>query len=295
MLAKMNESSYNTHMKYAFAFLSFALLCSCQRENADAPETPQAMYEKAQALLNPNVENEQSDYAGAMRWLIQSAEAGWLQAQLDLGGLYYAGGHEVNADAQQSLKWFTRAAAQGSKEAEVFLGLLYYEGRLGQKDERMALKHWREAASAGIAEGQYRLGRVLAQNEQTRKDGMDWLVKASSSVPQAATALGNLYYKYLEDAPTAAAWYEKGALAGDPLAQHIFAEMLLLGNPVNKDNERGMAMLRMAAGQDYKPAMARLINILRNGKNAKEHENEAAAWDARLQEILKAERAPEQK
>lgn len=56
------------------------------------------------------------------------------------------------------------------------------------------------------------------------------------------------------------------------------------------DNDRGMAMLRMAAGQDYKPAMARLINILRNGKNAKENEGEAAAWDTRLQELLKQEK-----
>ena len=71
------------------------------------------------------------------------------------------------------------------------------------------------------------------------------------------------------------------------MAQHVFAEMLLLGDPVAKDEDRGLAMLRMAAGQDYKPAMARLINLLRNGKNAKENENEAAAWDARLQEIMK--------
>ena len=71
------------------------------------------------------------------------------------------------------------------------------------------------------------------------------------------------------------------------MAQHVFAEMLLLGDPVEQDEKRGLAMLRMAAGQDYKPAMARLINILRNSKNAKESENEAAAWDARLQELMK--------
>ena len=74
------------------------------------------------------------------------------------------------------------------------------------------------------------------------------------------------------------------------MAQHIFAEMLLLGEPLVKDETRGMAMLRMAAGQDYKPAMARLINILRNGKNAKEHEKEAEAWDARLRELMSKEK-----
>jgi len=286
-LAKRFVYLYNVIMKRTLLLLPVLLLVACQKENAHEPATPQAMYEMAQTLLQPNVENAQSDFAGAMQWLRKAAEGGWLRAQLDLGGIYYAGGHGVQPDAQQALLWFTRAAGQGSKEAEVFLGLLHYDGLLGKRNLDTAMKHWRTAAEAGIAEGQYRLGRILAQNEQTRKEGMDWLVKASGAVPQAATALGNLYYKYLEDTTAAAAWFEKGALAGDPLAQHIFAEMLLLGDPMPMDNDRGMAMLRMAAGQDYKPAMARLINILRNGKNAKE--NEAAAWDARLQELLRKE------
>ncbi|MBO5684463.1 MAG: sel1 repeat family protein [Akkermansia sp.] len=279
-------------MKYSLLLLVPLLLCACQKDDAGTPTTPQAMYDMAQQLLKPNVENAESDFAGALQWLRKAAEGGLLRAQLDLGGIYYAGGHGLEADARQAYDWFQKAAAQGSKEAEVFLGMLQYEGRLGEKNVQEAMKHWRLAADAGIAEGQYRLGRLLAQADETRQEGVDWLVKASASVPQAATALGNLYYKYLEDATTSAAWYEKGALAGDALAQHIFAEMLLLGEPVEKDTERGMAMLRMAAGQDYKPAMARLINILRNGKAAEENESEAAAWDARLQELISKEDTP---
>ena len=276
-------------MKRTLLLLPLLLLSACQKENADEPQTPQALYEKAQELIKPNVENAQSDFAGAMQWLRKAAEAGYLRAQLDLGGIYYAGGQGVQPDAQQAFAWFTKAAAQGSREAEVFLGLLQYEGRVGLQNVESAMQHWRVAAEGGVAEGQYRLGRLLAQQEETRKEGMDWLVKASARVPQAATALGNLYYKVQQDEATAAAWFEKGAMAGDPLAQHTFAEMLLLGAPVPRDTERGMAMLRMAAGQDYAPAMARLINILRNGKNAAENENEAAAWDARLQELIKEE------
>ncbi len=245
------------------------------------------MYDKAQQLLKPNVEHDASDYAGAMKYLLQAAEGGLLRAQLDLGGIYFAGGHGVQTDPQKAYNWFSLAAAQGSKEAEVFLGILHHDGSLGKQDKEAALKHWRAAAAAGVAEGQYRLGRLLAQDDATRAEGVEWLVKASAGVPQAATALGNLYYKYLDDASTAAAWYEKGALAGDPMAQHVFAEMLLLGDPVEQDETRGLAMLRMSAGQDYKPAMARLINILRNNKNAGETKNEAAAWDARLQELMK--------
>ena len=282
-------------MKHSLLLLVPLLLCSCQKEDADTPATPQAMYDMAQVLLKPNVENADSDFAGALQWLRKAAEGGLLRAQLDLGGIYYAGGHGLEADARQAYDWFQKAAAQGSKEAEVFLGMLQYEGRLGEKNVQKAMQHWRIAADAGIAEGQYRLGRLLAQVGETRQEGVDLLVKASAGVPQAATALGNLYYKYLEDATASAAWYEKGALAGDALAQHIFAEMLLLGDPVEKDSERGLAMLRMAAGQDYKPAMVRLVHVLRNGKNAGDNEKEAEAWAARLQELVKDEKAKPQK
>lgn len=274
-------------MRYSLFLLPLLFLSACRNEETAASATPQALYEQAQILLKPNVEHNSSDYAGAMKFLHQAAEGGLLRAQLDLGGIYFAGGHGVQADAQKAYNWFSLAAAQGSKEAEVFLGILHHDGSLGQKNKELALKHWRSAASAGVAEGQYRLGRLLAQDDATRAEGVEWLVKASAVVPQAATSLGNLYYQYLEETTTAAAWYEKGALAGDPMAQHVFAEMLLLGDPVAQDADRGLAMLRMAAGQDYKPAMARLINILRNGKDAKDNENEAAAWDARLQELMK--------
>ena len=282
-------------MRYSLLLLPVLVLSACRNEESAEPATTQAMYDKAQVLLKPNVEHDSSDYAGAMRYLLQAAEGGLLRAQLDLGGIYFAGGHGVAADPQKAYNWFSLAAAQGSREAEVFLGILHYDGSLGKQNKEAALKHWRSAAAAGVAEGQYRLGRLLAQDDTTREEGLDWLVKASAVVPQAATALGNLYYQYLEETTTAAAWYEKGALAGDPMAQHVFAEMLLLGDPVAQDEERGLAMLRMSAGQDYKPAMARLINILRNSKNAKDNENEAAAWDARLQEIMKTPASREQK
>lgn len=282
-------------MKRAWLLVLLLLLPACRQNPADDPDSPESQYAKAQSLLKPNVEHAESDFAGALACLQKAAEGGLLRAQLDLGGIYFAGGHGVAADARQACEWFTRAAAQGSREAEVFLGILQYDGSLGRKDVQAALSHWRRAAQAGIAEGQYRLGRLLVQSEDTRKEGIEWLEKASSTVPQAATTLGNLYYKYLNEPDAAAGWFEKGAMAGDPMAQHIVAEMLLLGDPLPKDPERGMAMLRMAAGQDYKPAMARLINILRNGKEAAGNEKEAAAWDARLQELMKPVPAAEQK
>ena len=174
-LEMMRPARYNERrMKRALLLISL-LLTACQKDETEQPTTPQAMYDKAQALLQPNVENPESDFAGALHWLRQSAEAGLQRAQLDLGGICFAGGHGQKVDMQQAFDWFSKAAAQGSKEAEVFLGIIQYEGLQGKKNVESALNHWRNAAGAGIADAQYRLGRVLAQAEDTRKEGIEWL------------------------------------------------------------------------------------------------------------------------
>ena len=94
-------------MKRCLFLFPLLLLTACQPENTETPADPQAMYDKAQALLKPNVENGQSDFAGAMQWLLKAAEGGLMRAQLDLGGIYFAGGQGVQPDAQKAYNWFS--------------------------------------------------------------------------------------------------------------------------------------------------------------------------------------------
>jgi TPR repeat protein len=61
--------------------------------------------------------------------------------------------------------------------------------------------------------------------------------------------------------------------------------MLISGDPVPQDTERGLAMLRLSAGQDNPQAIALLINLLRNSEDAEAHEEEAAAWSKRLESL----------
>lgn len=67
----------------------------------------------------------------------------------------------------------------------------------------------------------------------------------------------------------------------------MYAELLLAGaEGVPQDTEKGMSMLRLAAGQDYPRAIARLINLLRNSADADKFENEAKAWSDRLERLM---------
>ncbi len=300
-LATLPGLGYNAGMKRRLPLLllpSLLLVC-CREGEEETPSalSPQEMYEKGRALLQPNVERNASDFAKALDWTRKAAEAGWRQAQTDLGGLYMYGGKGVSINGPEALRWFTRAAEQGSKAAEFYLGELYFRGLGGVKaDDEAAIRHWRAAAEAGIAEAQQRLGYMLAQQRETFSEGLAWLKRAAtegtaSGKAEAACNLGNIYATgkagVQANMEEAARWYSIAAEEGDAKAQHVYALMLLTGDPVARDAEKGMFLLRRAASQDYLPAMADFIRRLRHAPDATaEQLKEAEAWNERLEKLM---------
>ncbi len=287
-------------MKYRLSLLLLPLLlsaCGDGESSSDAASlTPQQMYEKGLAFIKPTAEQNASDFAQSLTWIRKAAEQGWLQAQTDLGGLYMYGGRGTSPDGAEALKWFDRAAEQGSKEAEFYIGEIYYKALAGVKgDNEAAIRHWRTAAEAGISEAQQRLGFILAQQQQSFAEGLTWLKRAATEgsaqgKAEAARDLGNIYARgkggMVPDMKEAARWYATAAEEGDARSQHIYALMLLAGDPIEQDEKAGMFMLRRAASRDYLPAMAEFIRRLRNAPNAtKEELQEAEAWNKRLTEL----------
>ncbi len=277
--------------------LAGLLLPGCMPEEKREPSTPEEMYAEAERLIKPNVAGDESDFAGAMRWLRKAAEGGLLRAQLDLGGIYMAGGKGVKPDGAQAMRWFALAAEQGSVEAHLFMGLLLYHGTGVAEDREAALAHWRTAAEGGVAEAQYRLGHVLAQKSETAAEGVDWLVKAvregsADGVSEAACDLGYLFATGAAgeepDMEKAAHWYAVAADGGLAKAQYVYALMLLEGEGAQADAARGLSYLKLAAGQDHPPAIARLVNYLRNKEDATpQDKEEAEAWAQRLDQLGK--------
>lgn len=289
-------------MKMRHALAAALLLVGCDEPQTPEPQTPQEMYERVKLLLQPNVEHDASDYAEAMVWLRKAAEAGLVQAQTDLGGIYLEGGKEgIRANGREAYQWFSQAAAQGSKEALYYMGLILQRGMDMPKDEAKALEHWRAAAEAGVAEAQFSLGMALVVVQGKAREGVEWITKAAAApVPKlaaaAASALGNIYATGREGVPQdmaeAARWYELSARGGDAAAQLVYAIMLLKGSPVPQDTAQGMSFLRLSAGQDYPQAIALLINLLRNSSDDAAAEQEAEAWAARLETLRSSTHQP---
>ncbi len=270
------------------------LLASCDRQKSSSPRTPEEMYARVQELLRPGVEDTDSREKEAMLWLHRAGEAGYLRAQTDLGWLYLGGGRGIEKDEAEAYRWFSRAAEQGSREAHQALAEMLLRGGAIPRDEAAALEHGRKSAEAGLAEGMLMMGLHLIRTDEGMAEGVEWLRKAAQgkslrTVGTAARTLGQIYaqgaHGVAADSEKSVHWYMQAAQAGDARAQFIAALMLMRGELMEKDEERGMAYLRMAAGQDYPRAIARLINILRNSGGGETQEREAEAWARRLEEL----------
>ncbi len=291
----------NRALQLIFGMCGALVLFSCEEEpQKKQPETPEDMYEYAKALLKPNVEGDASDFAGALQWTRRAAEQNYLPAVMDMGYLSMYGGKDVKPNWEDARRWYDKAVELGSKEAHWFLGVLSYDVTAEKRNVEEAMRHWRLAAEAGVADAQYRLGRLLSQKSETLQEGMQWLEKAArigqpGGVPQACTAMANLYMTgangAVKDMNRAVQLYQAASGGGDPLAQLVYAEILLEGAVgVQQDVEKGMSMLRLAAGQDYPQAIARLVNLLRNSPDASKHEQEADAWAERLNKLLEQQK-----
>lgn len=73
------------------------------------------------------------DYAAALEAWLPLAEAGDVEAQLSVAGLY-GEGLGVGADASRAAHWYRKAAEQGDPVAQLNLGDLYYRAEGVERD-----------------------------------------------------------------------------------------------------------------------------------------------------------------
>lgn len=84
--------------------------------------------------------HRQGDYQTAVKLWQPLAEKGQIDAQFNLGTMYYRG-DGVRQDYVEASKWFRRAAEQGDMEAQYCLGLMYLNGE-GVKQSESEAQKW---------------------------------------------------------------------------------------------------------------------------------------------------------
>mmetsp|Transcript_25266 Transcript_25266/g.56817 ORF Transcript_25266/g.56817 Transcript_25266/m.56817 type:complete len:561 (+) Transcript_25266:135-1817(+) len=102
----------------------------------------------------PDAEKNNDSSLGS---ICEKAEAGKVEAQYNLGVLYFSGGQGVEKDEAQAAEWLLKAAQQGDSPAMCLLGYMYEHGRGVAQSDKEALQWTRAAAEKGSPEAQFNL------------------------------------------------------------------------------------------------------------------------------------------
>lgn len=222
-------------------------------EDAAAKESISAI--ETLAWLNLHGVGMPQDVASAVQWYNRAALLGHSPSLLALGEIYEAGELNKAPNYSQAHAHYARAADRGSAEAMTRLGLLYSDGKGVSRDDREALRWFRQAERNGDAAAVTQIaimhlkGRGVVKDEQRALECFQRAAEAADH--DAEVYLGDAYmYGKLGlqiDHELAAEWFARAAEAGHPAAQSHLARMYQRGIGVPRDNSRGMELHRLAA------------------------------------------------
>ncbi|MDC0012965.1 sel1 repeat family protein [Octadecabacter sp.] len=111
------------------------------------------------------------DYSTALQEWPPLAEAGFADAQYNLGGMY-ENGQGVPQDYAEAVRWYRLAADQGYAIAQTSLGYMYENGSGVPQDYAEAVRLFRLAADQGYAIAQASLGHMYENGKGVLQDNV---------------------------------------------------------------------------------------------------------------------------
>jgi TPR repeat protein len=140
---------------------------------------------------------EDNDFITAVKEWQPLAEKGDINAQWQLGSLYYSHALVTN-DYKLAVKWHTLAAEQGDERAQWRLGNMYYVGEGVPRDYKKAIEWFTRAAEQGNENAPFILGNMYYAGKgvpENYKEAFKWYtLAAEQGYPKVQTILGDMYY-----------------------------------------------------------------------------------------------------
>lgn len=180
---------------------------------------------------NPSPSKKTEKEEDELTKLKRAAENGDVEAQYELGNMYYIG-IRVTQDYAEAVKWHRKAAEQGNARAQNSLGIMYRLGQGVTKDYKEAVKWFRKATEQGNADGQYNLGTMYHFGNGVPLDfdeAIKWFRKAANQGNDAAIFRLGTIYEYGDGAPKdkaeAIKWYRMAAEQGNATAKEALRRL----------------------------------------------------------------------
>jgi TPR repeat protein len=238
------------------------------------PEKEETILEKASTgdvhatryLLDQNrLEKDEGKLAEIRKAILQSAEAGNHQAQLELGSLVQEGKVSWN-EPEKAFANFEIKAVNGDSNAALFLHYFYQSGIGTKVDEEQSLRWLKKAVEDDHSAAQYLLAnRYLSGNgtEKNPDEAKELLRKsANQNFPSSQTSLANLYrVGALGVGPNydqAFYWAVKADENNDPGGSLELGILYDTGRGVDKNRKIAKNLYKKALDQGFVSAYARI-------------------------------------
>jgi TPR repeat protein len=207
-----------------------------------------------------NGAEEIRDEQKGIEWLTRAAEEKIPEASLVLG--------EYESDRQNNYakarEYYQAAADGGNVSAHIKLGTLHQNALGGEQSTEKALDLFKKAASRGSAEGAHYAATLMlaAQDEEKVVEniigGYRFLLAAAGQRTSAQIDLANLYLSGrlgVADSVSAAAWLDRAARLGDPVARANLGALYESGTGVQRSPKAAFQLYNLAMQQGNLAAM----------------------------------------
>jgi len=236
------------------------------------------------SLEQAKIAYKNKDYKTAFSLFSSLADQGNVEAQYDLGWMYYEGlGTERNIE--NALLWYKKAGEKKVLKAQLNLAAIYSKGVDVVQDYVEAAKWWRMAAYNGDVDAQIQLALLYTNGQGVKQDGVKaikWYQKAAEQGNASAQYnLGEIYAKgkgVPKDVAKAVDWYQKAAEQGDANAQFRVGAMYDEGSGVPKDITKSVEWVQKAAAQGHAGAQLSLGMYYAKGQDVPKDMAKAVEW-----------------
>lgn len=212
---------------------------------------------------------------GKVSDIINKAEQGDPQAQLEYGRLLKTTGNGVDQDWPKAVEMLQRSADNGNADAQWELGLMYEFENHVAKDEAKALELYRQSADAGSPIGMYMVAHcyqhgIVVEEDHAASDSLygkafDELMRlAPQEDIYVLNFVGSAYFwgdGVKADREKAFGYYLISAQKGNPETQYKVGNCYETGEGTAKDMEKAKEWYEKSAAQGYPDAIKALKNI----------------------------------
>ncbi|MBE6418260.1 MAG: sel1 repeat family protein [Akkermansiaceae bacterium] len=216
-------------------------------------------------------------YQQAVWYLTLAAQKGSTAAAVELGNMYYHGVGVEAASRPVAADYYAMAAEQGDAAACCLAAWCLLETATPEADAR-AVQYLQQAAEQGNAEACYNLALCILSARGLPRDehsAVSWLQQAADR--QHPAALRKLAFIYRDatpaQLPAAIGYFEKAARLGDAEAQYNLAWCLWHGLGVQPEPEKAAYWGKLAAAQQFPPAVEFMANLSRAEEAASPEQN----------------------